>query len=1091
MQPTTEEKYQQLEHREHIYKLPDTYIGSIEPTTQEMFVIDMNVKMVYKTITYIPGFFKIFDEILVNATDHRQRDESVKNIKIHFETGLSEIVVQNDGSGIDICKHAKTGLYVPEMLFGHLLTSSNYNPNEKRTVGGKNGYGATVTNIFSEYFVVETVDSTRQLKYVQKFTDNGKTIHAAKITKYAGKPYTKITFKPDYPKFNLPTGITDDIYALFQKRVYDATAVTPKDLSVTLNNTKLKIKSMEKYIELYLPEGYKVFYMEQPRWKVGVVLSPNREYHQVSFVNGIWTLKGGRHVDYILNQVIDRTKAVLSKSTKTKNKVFKTSQIKDNIWIFVDAVIENPSFTSQTKEEMTSKVSQFGSSCTVDESWVEKWMKHTPSDGCGLFERLLENTRMEEQKNMKKTDGNKRSIIKGIPKLEDAIQAGTRNSTKCTLILCEGDSAKASILSGVSVLGNQREYYGIFPLRGKFINVRDTSLDKVNANEEVKNLKTILGLQHGKVYNPENLKELRYGAIAIATDADCDGSHIKALVMNFLHYFWPSLLGIDGFLKTLYTPIVKGFRGQQVVSFYNLNEYHQFKQQHENERWTYKYFKGLGTSTSKEFKEYFQHLADITASYRLDEDESLLMAFSKDRSDQRKDWLQTYNPEDTLTFEKRQVIPISNFVHKELKHFSNYDNYRSIPNVLDGLKPSQRKVLYGMMKKHPVKEIKVAQLASFVSEVTQYHHGEVSLEQTIVGMAQRFVGKNNVPLLKAIGQFGTRLSGGKDNAQSRYIFTALEDSTLRIFHPHDEPLLRYLEEEDKPIEPFAYVPILPMILVNGADGIGTGYSTQIPCFNPKELVDSLKARCKDNTAFKDEWVPFYNHFKGTILPAGAQKFVATGVYRLAGQNLTITELPIGMWTNNYREHLESLLTSGAIASYVSKSTDDTVHFDIVLSKAFDEPSILKTFKLQNTISLGNMHAYRGTESRMHKFQSVREILEYFFTERLELYRKRKEYQLQQFHQKLELLDEKIRFITLVMEDPYVVFKRPKKEIADSLRAQGFRHVETLLQLSIGVWTQEKITELTKETQNLRKEMETLLGKDERTLYYEDLSALTL
>jgi DNA topoisomerase-2 len=149
MQPTTEEKYQQLEHREHIYKLPDTYIGSIEPTTQEMFVIDMNVKMVYKTITYIPGFFKIFDEILVNATDHRQRDESVKNIKIHFETGLSEIVVQNDGSGIDICKHAKTGLYVPEMLFGHLLTSSNYNPNEKRTVGGKNGYGATVTNIFS------------------------------------------------------------------------------------------------------------------------------------------------------------------------------------------------------------------------------------------------------------------------------------------------------------------------------------------------------------------------------------------------------------------------------------------------------------------------------------------------------------------------------------------------------------------------------------------------------------------------------------------------------------------------------------------------------------------------------------------------------------------------------------------------------------------------------------------------------------------------------------------------------------------------------------------------------------------------------
>ena len=1084
---TVEEKYQKLDHREHIYKLPDTYIGSIESTVLDVFVPDLATdRMTLESLTFVPGFLKIFDEILVNATDHRQRDDTVKNIKVAFEQGRSEICIQNDGTGIEIVIHPKTNVYVPEMLFGHLLTSSNYNENERRTTGGKNGYGSKVVGVFSEYFIIETVDSTRQLKYIQKFSDNNKVIHPPKITKCSTKSYTKITFMPDYNKFNLSEGITSDIYKLLCRRVYDSTAVTPKDLNVYLNGTKLKVKSMEKYIELYVSEQ-KVFYNEQPRWKVGLVLSPNREFNQVSFVNGIWTNKGGRHVDHVLNQIIERIKSVLSKAQRTKNKVFKTSQIKDHIWIFVDSVIENPSFTSQTKEEMTSKISQFGSSWTVDERWVERWVKQ---EGDSIIERLMENTKIEDEKQLKKTDGTKKNVIKGIPKLEDAIQAGTRNAYKCTLILCEGDSAKASILAGVSALGNkQREYYGIFPLRGKFINVRDITLDKINSNEEVKNLKTILGLQHGKIYTTENLKDLRYGSVAIATDCDLDGSHIKGLLINFFHCFWPSLLKLDGFLKTLYTPIIKGVnsKGAQ-IAFYNIHEYQRFKASISNEKWNYKYFKGLGTSTSKEFREYFSHLDEITPGYQLDEDKPLMMAFSKDCSDQRKDWLQLYNPEDNIQFSKTlKRIPISEFVHKELKHFSNYDNYRSIPNVIDGLKPSQRKVLFGLFKKGKIKEIKVAQLASYVSEITQYHHGEVSLEQTIVGMAQQFVGKNNLPLLKAIGQFGTRLSS-KDNAQSRYIFTALQDYTESIYHPQDEALLNYLEEEDKSIEPFCYYPILPMVLINGAEGIGTGYSTQIPCFNPVDLLKAFISRNRDNQSFDSiEWIPYYQGFKGTITPndSNFKKFTVSGVYTLEGQKLIVSELPVGVWTNTFKEHLEHLITTGVVQSYINKSTDETVWFEIQLLKT-DIP-IEKTFKLQNTISLGNMHAYK--DKVIHKFDSIAEILEYFYQQRMEKYVARKIHVLEQLKDKMDVLNEKIRFIQLVLKSPEIVFRQTRKYIQTELEKREFKHIDSLIQMPIYSWSIEKIKELETEYSKLKKQYDIIDSKTETQLYIEDLEQL--
>jgi len=1089
-----EDKYKQLQHREHIYKLPDTYIGSVEFTSQECFVLDdTQMAMVRRTLDIVPGFFKIFDEILVNAIDHKQRDPTVRNIRVQFEHGLSEIMVQNDGNGIDVCVHNDTGLYVPEMLFGHLLTSSNYREDERRTTGGKNGYGATLASIFSQYFVVETVDASRQLKYIQRFSENNQTIHPPKITKCSTKPYTRVTFLPDYAKFKLPEGITDDLFQLLVRRVYDVTAVTPGDVNVYLNGTKLKIKSMERYIELFAPDR-KVFYTEHPRWKIGITLSnrEQREYHQTSFVNGIWTSKGGRHVDYILGQIIDRIKAVLGRHPRTKNKMFKPSQIKDNLWVFIDSMIENPSFTSQTKEELTSKVSQFGSTCILEEAWVEKFVKHTNADGDAFIERMVETLTQDATKSLKKTDGSKRSVLRGIPKLEDALLAGTKHSLSCTLILTEGDSAKASILSGLSVMGPKfRDTFGVFPLRGKFINVRDVGLDKVSANEEVKHLKTILGLQQGKVYTPENLKELRYGSIALATDQDSDAAHIRGLILNFFHFYWPSLLQIDGFLKSLITPIVKGWYRSQTRVFYTLRDYEHFRRAHTHEKWAYKYYKGLGTSTSAEFKEYFQRLSEITRVYKWDSDEPLKMAFTKSQTSQRKEWLRTYDPDATLEYHNGNQILLTDFVHKDLKHFSNYDNIRSIPSVLDGLKPSQRKVLYGLFRKGKG-EIKVAQLASFVSEQTHYHHGEVSLEQTIVGLAQDFVGKNNLPLLEAKGQFGTRLQGGSDHAQSRYIYTELKAYTSLVFMDADYGLLKFNEEEGKQIEPRVYYPIVPMILLSGAVGIGTGYSTSIPTFHPVDIIQVLMERNSGNVdAFQRSWKPWYRGFKGSIEASQADKdkYLSKGVYTHdpLQHRVVITELPIGTWTQPYKEYLENLLSQNIISQYIDKSTDETVYFDVQYTK--DTLVDLETvFKLVTKISLSNMYLYLENAT-LHKFESVAEILEYFYACRIQIYTQRRAQLIEKAHHELEEYNEQIRFIQYVLQDPNRVFRRVKADVRSELLSRGFRNVDDLLGMPIYWWTDEKIREIQRCIQGVRDRLGELETQRPEAMWNTDLRRL--
>ena len=448
-------------------------------------------------------------------------------------------------------------------------------------------------------------------------------------------------------------------------------ALITKGVSVSFNNKKITTKSFEKYVDMYIgnkKEHPRLYENVNERWEIVASVSPDDKFEQVSFVNGIYTFKGGKHVDYVARYICRKLqKFAETKGIKRKKMKLKQSVIQDNLMIFVRSTIENPSFDSQTKEYLTTIPSKFGSSIDLSDKFIEKLAK------TGVLEKAMKLSEYKDDSKLSKMDGKKKSTLRGIPKLDDANWAGTKKADQCTLILTEGDSAKSFAIAGLSVL--KRDKFGVFPLRGKLLNVREASKKKVSENNEISSLVKILGLQYGKVYS--DLKSLRYGSILILTDQDVDGSHIKGLVMNWLETFWPSLLEIDGFMTSMQTPIVKARKGKMIKSFYTLTDYENWQKTIKDiKKWNIKYYKGLGTSTSAEAKEYFKELHNTRINYGYDEPECFKLAFEKSRADDRKEWLMNYD-RDLILDQTATKVSCQDFFNKDFIHFSNYDCERS------------------------------------------------------------------------------------------------------------------------------------------------------------------------------------------------------------------------------------------------------------------------------------------------------------------------------------------------------------------------------------------------------------------------------
>lgn len=1176
MGKTIEDTYQNKELQEHILSDPDTYAGSIDPQEEEVWHYDEEAGRMFKDkLVFRECFYKLFDETLVNAIDQHHRlankikdDPSLKQvskISVVLNEDIGEISVENNGEGLDVIMHKTFGMYVPQVLFGKLLTSINYDNTEERTVGGKNGYGSKITNIYSTKYTLVTVDSRRQLKYTQTWRDNMTVVEEPIIEKYTGVPYTKITYLPDYKRFDIENPLVIDDWKLLRKRVYDASACTGPNTSIYLNNKKIKIKGFEDYINLYIGRKSvtkRVFAEINERWQVGVCLSPEGDFEQVSFVNGICTDRGGRHISHIMDNLSKKIIESISESAKKKGVIIRAEFIKRNLFLFLKATIVNPKFDTQTKRKLVSLVKDFGSRCVLDQEFITKVIK------LGILDRAQKLAEFKAKENLgKKTDGKPRAKRVCHENLVDATDAGGKDSNKCTIVFTEGDSASCFMARGIKgIPDKEHSRWGWFALRGKLLNVRMATIKQLSNNEEIMMIKKIIGLEEGKDYS-KSIDGLRYHRIMILTDADNDGFHIKGLVMNYIGQYWPALLKHEGFVCDFATPIKKAFksntRGKKLseVEFYSEEAYDTWNV--DKKGWTIQYYKGLGSYEPSETRKLCntmsitEYVWDNTEmefkGKKADSSEhkfDLAFGNAKNFADERKLWLNNGIkplPIDPIIGEKT-LVTYDSFIDNRLKLFSYADNVRSIPCIYDGLKPSQRKVLYSCFKRNLKDRIKVSQLAGYVSEHGAYHHGEASLVGTIVHMAQDYVGSNNINMLYPSGGFGSRMGGGPDlkkghdAAAPRYALTFLTAITRTIFNEHDLPLLNYKVDEGMIIEPDYYMPIIPLILINGTEGIGTGYSTTVHPHNPLDVIDNTKACMRGETM--TEMIPWIKGYNGKIIKTGHNTYITLGYYTRVGANkIRILEPPVGAKNcksfKAYVAFLNTLLDEESAKQYgikKAKNNDDnsTVksstfkgavihHYDIIKETDTDlvidiefKEGVLdkeladnkdyrfeKKLKLAFSFSSKNMHLYID-DGTIKKFNDTRDIITEFCRVRKKYYVNRRLMLLKKYGLTMSKSSSKYRFVVEVMDRTLDISRKKRTVVEKMLKEStppypmlvhkiednddkaGYQY---LLGMQIGSFTEEILDKLKNELAVATEATKRLENMDECDLWTEDLNNL--
>lgn len=1089
-------EYKAMDPRTHVLNRPDMYIGSIRNTSTETYVCEDDFQIIKKTVKTNPGLLRIFIEALSNAIDNVWRSSSSSTpctkIKVTINADTGETSVWNDGISIPVEIHKEHKIYTPELIFGRLLTSSNYNDQEDRKTSGKNGVGIKACGIFSREFIVKIFDSNSNKSYVQKWSDN-MAIKQNPIVKDASpkKGFTQVIWTPDFERFGL-TGYTPDILSIMYKHVLDTAMIG--GIPVYLNGTKVPVTSFRDYARLYY-DTKELLYIKTSDCEIILAPTNLQDWDCISFVNGIETPLGGIHVDSwtetIFRPILDKING--KKSTTTLN----IRDIKQFFRLFVNATVTRPEFTSQEKARLSSPPvkTEF---TQKNLNAIMKWEVIDKIKDIIKSKELLSLKKIEKKKGFKKIEG-----------YDPANNAGTPQSKDCTLIICEGLSAKTFAVMGIEVGLNDkkgRDWFGIYPLRGKILNVRNASTSSVSKNREVTDIIQALGIKFGMDYiQDRNFDSLNYGKVMLLCDSDSDGLHISGLIINLFHSLFPTILQRSKpFIINMKTPLVRIYLKNSELCFYSTAEYKRYTEENKNTGGRIKYFKGLGTSSDKEIRGSF---GKKVINYAVDgeTDDNMKKAFDTKFSDMRKKWLEEYDPSSVFD-DSDETMAISDFIDNDLIKFSVEDCKRSIPSLMDGLKESHRKILYATFLKnlkYSGKTMKVAQLAGFVAEKTNYHHGEQCLFDTITKLAHDFVGSNNIPLLFRDGQFGSRISLGKDAASARYIFTKLEMLTRFIFRGEDDELLDYIVDEGEKVEPEQYIPILPLILVNGCTGIGTGWSCNIPCYNPEVVVESIKAwlRHKENPEVKCVWPamkPWYRGFKGIIEEAGESKYNTWGIIKKSPPNkTTVTELPVGMSTDKFKEAVEDLLEEKRLKSYKNYSTTEDINF--VLTESKDEMDCnLENLKLKTSLTTTNMVLF-SSESKIKKYDTVQDILEEFCGVRYKYYVKRRKHIIANIERELKFLRNKWKFINDVMEDRIIVNRRDEEDIVGDLEKSGYDRFEGegiagykyLLDMKIRSFTQQKLDELASQIKNLESRLDDIMKKSEKDMWIEDLDEFLL
>jgi len=604
-----EEKYRVLDPISHILLRPQTYVGSNKPHKSARWVIKEG-RFEQREVTVIPSFLKIFDEVLMNSVDESKRNDRLDTIDVEVNAEEGWISVTDNG-GIPVEIHKDHGIYVPEVIFGNLMSGSNYDDSDQRVVAGLNGLGAKLTNVFSTRFIVSTCD--RKKRFHQEFSSNMRERTAAKVAG-SRKPFTQVKYYPDLDKFGMQS-IDRDHFDMIRKRVVDVAACNC-GLKVTFNSERVSFRSFDEYVSMYQAQFFSDRHGDGG-WSVAVGHS-DAGFQQVSFVNSTETYDGGTHVDHVMGQIISELRAHFLKRHKVD---IKPSELKGHMFLYLDCTVVNPSFSSQTKEKLITEQREFADTYQVPAKLIASIIKSE------IVQSILD---WVQQKKAADESKAARQLNKSLDRLkvDKLIDAKSRDRRNCQLFIFEGDSASAAFRKY-----RDPQTQGAFSLRGKFINAAEITTQRLVDNNEVVNLMGSVGLKLGQ---KAKVSDLRYGKIYLAVDADQDGNSIAALLINFMFKFWPELFEYR-MVHKLETPIViaRNNRTKKKTPFFSQPDYSAWLAKASPKDWEIKYKKGLSALVDDEYQQIIQHPRLMTISSDDSSAASLVDWFGKD-SEPRK-----------------------------------------------------------------------------------------------------------------------------------------------------------------------------------------------------------------------------------------------------------------------------------------------------------------------------------------------------------------------------------------------------------------------------------------------------------------------
>ena len=1103
--------FTQLSEVDHVLTRPEVYVGTVGARPRTDVVCDAAGGMARRDISVAPALVHLVNELLMNGVDNVARPRSgITGVDVDVDAAAGSVTVRNDGRGIPVTKHKALKVYNHTMVFGMLRTSSNFG-SEVRGGAGCNGLGAKLCNILSSRMCVTGVDARTKKVFEQEWTNNmrattGPRVRKATPAEVKGGDVTSVTMWPDLSRFPEALSLGDEFMAVLRQRCAEASACS--GLPVRVNGDPAAVCSVEALARA-LPgcpsEGGVVIHAARGKIQGHVAVVQSAAHAScMAFVNGLRVCKG-THVEWLMEHI-----GGLVRKRGRGGKPPSVTSLKRHLHIVLSVRVENPTFEPQVKTTLTSPAREWGMA-------LPKTLPALKALRDPLHSRLAaaeDKAAVTAANKTARASGAKQSGMLIMDKLHDAT-AGPAERHKCTLILTEGDSALTTALSGLSVVG--RKYWGAFPLRGKVVNTRGSGgQSRGEANAEITALASILGLQFGK----PPPKKMRYGRVLIMADQDVDGSHIKGLVLNMLATTWPALLTERACVGQIITPIIKVTRRKRVFEFFTRGDYEAWAAEQGPSPGTVKYYKGLGTSTPAEAREYFReldkHIVMFEAMTAADE-EALSLAFAKDSAEGRRQWLEGADLSAAADYSSN-TTSIHTFVTRELVHFSWQSIVRSVPHLMDGLKESQRKILHGCLKrKLHSGEVKVAQLAGHIAEHCGYHHGESGLAKAIIVMAQDFVGRGNLPLLLPIGQFGSRRQGGQDQSAARYVNTRLSPMVPLLFHPADAGIAPAQIDDGEPVEPEWMPCVVPLLLINGSNGIGTGWSCSMPPHNPTDVVRAVRAVLQGRPA--PELTPWYAGFTGEVVPH-ARGWSTRGVARVAadGASVHIVELPVGKWTDTYTTFLNGLMGVGKdtkqaakrarkgaadtksdtlVQSYAAEHTDTTVDFQVRLTphgaKEVARRGVHAVFKLESTVAV-HAHAI-CPDHTVQQYTCPRALIETWVQYRMPLYADRQRQMLQDLYTHYTTLSEKARFILAIVEGDLVVRNRPLEDVKTSMAAMFFLPMGSppslsyLLNMPMHSLTRERVAQLEAERDAARAKHRALMAQQPVDLWMQDLQAL--